>query len=148
MIEALETPQLIGEAKEKMGKPLLEPRNVNRVIFVGDTHTAVDVTQTVFDKFYEDANLVVFLGDYVDRGETGVENLGLIASKFLDDPNKIIMLRGNHESPLTNPYYGFLEEVTEKLGEAAYDSFKEFFQAIRCRCEQLSLPPWRNSYYT
>jgi len=34
MIEALETPQLIGEAKEKMGKPLLEPRDVNRVIFV------------------------------------------------------------------------------------------------------------------
>ena len=130
MIEALETPQLIGEAKEKMGKPLLEPRNVNRVIFVGDTHTAVDVTQTVFDKFYTDADLVVFLGDYVDRGETGVENLGLIASKFLDDPNKIIMLRGNHESPLTNPYYGFLEEVTEKLGEASYDSFKEFFQAM------------------
>jgi len=130
MIEALETFQLIGEAKEKMGKPLLEPREVNRVIFVGDTHTAIDVTQTVFDKFYGDADLVVFLGDYVDRGNTGVENLGLIASKFLEDPNKIIMLRGNHESPLTNPYYGFLEEVTEKLGEASYDSFKEFFQAM------------------
>src|SRR5439155_1383738 len=130
MIEALETPQLINEAKEKMGKPLLEPRKVNRVIFVGDTHTAIDVTQTVFDKFYGDSDLVVFLGDYVDRGETGVENLGLITSKFLEDPSKLIMLRGNHESPLTNPYYGFLEEVTEKLGEASYDSFKEFFQAM------------------
>src|SRR2546425_958528 len=136
MIEALETPQLIREAKEKMGKPLLEPRDVNRVIFVGDTHTAVDVTQTVFDKFYSDADLVVFLGDYVDRGETGVENLGLIASKFLDDPNKIIMLRGNHESPLTNPYYGFLEDVTEKFlannalkgiirGHEVVDGFRE-----------------------
>src|SRR5207249_9795594 len=61
---------------------------------------------------------------------TGVENLGLITSKFLEDPSKLIMLRGNHESPLTNPYYGFLEEVTEKLGEASYDSFKEFFQAM------------------
>jgi len=104
--------------------------SVNRVIFVGDTHTAIDVTQTIFDKFYGDADLVVFLGDYVDRGETGVENLGLITSKFLEDPSKLIMLRGNHESPLTNPYYGFLEEVTEKLGEASYDTFKEFFQAM------------------
>src|SRR6266487_1164451 len=130
MIEALETFQLIGEAKEKMGKPLLEPREVNRVIFVGDTHTAVDVTQTVFDKYYDDADLIVFLGDYVDRGETGVENVGLIASKFLEDSSKIIMLRGNHESPLTNVYYGFLDEVTKKLGDTGYESFREFFQAM------------------
>src|SRR3989449_11676043 len=113
MIEALETPQLIREAKEKMGKPLLEPRDVNRVIFVGDTHTAIDVTQTVFDKFYEDAELVVFLGDYVDRGETGVEHLGLMWSKFLGDPNKIIMLRGNRGRSLKNLHHGVLEEGRE-----------------------------------
>jgi protein phosphatase len=40
------------------------------------------------------------------------------------------MLRGNHESPLTNPYYGFTNEVTEKLGEGSYEKFKEFFQAM------------------
>src|SRR5437667_12849253 len=106
MIEALETPKLINEAKEKMGKPLLEPREVNRVIFVGDTHTAIDVTQTVFDKFYGDSDLVVVLRDYVDRGDTGVENLGLIASKFRDDPNKLILLSGNHDRPATDPSYG------------------------------------------
>jgi len=130
MIEALETPDIIGEARVKMGIPLLQSRDVDRVVFVGDTHTAVDVTQTVFDKYYDDADLIVFLGDYVDRGETGVENVGLIASKFLEDSSKIIMLRGNHESPLTNVYYGFLDEVTKKLGEQGYQSFKEFFQAM------------------
>jgi len=88
------------------------------------------VTQTVFDKYYDDADLIVFLGDYVDRGETGVENVGLIASKFLEDSSKIIMLRGNHESPLTNVYYGFLDEVTKKLGDTGYESFREFFQAM------------------
>jgi len=130
MIEALETPRLILEAKEKMEGPLLDSRREKRVVFVGDTHTAVDITQTIFDKYYDNSDLIVFLGDYVDRGVTGVENLGLITSKLLEDPTKIIMLRGNHESPLTNPYYGFVEEVTEKLGEAAYDKFKEFFQAM------------------
>ena len=130
MIEALETPQIIGEAKVKLGRPLLASREANRVVFVGDTHTAVDVTQTVLDKYYDGADLVVFLGDYVDRGDTGIENLGLIASKFLEDTDRIIMLRGNHESPLTNIYYGFLDEVTKKLGEASYDEFKEFFQAM------------------
>jgi len=130
MIEALETPKLILEAKEKMEGPLLDSRREKKVVFVGDTHTAVDLTQTIFDKYYADSDLIVFLGDYVDRGETGVENLGLIVSKLLEDPTKIIMLRGNHESPLTNSYYGFFAEVTEKLGEAAYDQFKEFFQAM------------------
>src|SRR5712692_10608206 len=130
MIEALETPDIIGEARVKMGIPLLQSRDVDRVVFVGDTHTAVDVTQTVFDKYYDDADLIVFLGDYVDRGETGVENVGLIASKFLEDSSKIIMLRGNHESPLTNVYYGFLDEVTKKLGDTGYESFREFFQAM------------------
>ncbi len=130
MIEALETPDIIGEARVKMGRPLLLSRDVDRVVFVGDTHTAVDVTQTVFDKYYDDADLIVFLGDYVDRGETGVENVGLIASKFLEDSSKIIMLRGNHESPLTNVYYGFLDEVTKKLGDTGYESFREFFQAM------------------
>ncbi len=130
MIEAAETTQLISEAKEKFPGPLLEPRQANRVVFVGDTHTAVDVTQTVFDKYYENADLVVFLGDYVDRGSTGVENLGLITSMFLEDPWRVIMLRGNHESPLTNPYYGFFDEVTQKLGEGSYENFKEFFQSM------------------
>jgi len=127
---ALETARLIGEAKGRLGKPLLPSREVGRAVFVGDTHTAVDVTQTVFDKYYDDADLVVFLGDYVDRGSTGIENLGLITSMFLEDPFRVIMLRGNHESPLTNPYYGFLDEVTEKLGTAGYEQFKDFFQAM------------------
>ena len=130
MIEALETPRLIGEVGAKMGKPLLDSRKVNKAVFVGDTHTAVDVTQAVFDKYYENSDLVVFLGDYVDRGDTGIENLGLIASKFLENPEKIVMLRGNHESPLTNPYYGFLEEVTRKLGEGSYEHFTELFQSM------------------
>ena len=127
---ALETLELVEKAKTKMGKPLLDSRDVGRAVFVGDTHTAVDVTQAVLDKYYNEADLVVFLGDYVDRGSTGVENLGLVASMFLEDPRRVIMLRGNHESPLTNPYYGFLDEVTEKLGAAFYDKFSEFFQAM------------------
>jgi len=127
---ALEALELIGKAKEKMGRTLLESREVGRAVFVGDTHTAVDVTQAVLDKFYDRADLVVFLGDYVDRGNTGIENLGLITSMLLEDPRRVIMLRGNHESPLTNPYYGFLDEVTEKLGEASYDKFTEFFQKM------------------
>jgi len=130
MIEAAEALRVIGEAQAELAGPLLNPRYEDRVIFVGDTHGAIDVTQTVIDKFFDDADLIVFLGDYVDRGNKSLENLGLIASTLLEDPHRTIMLRGNHESPLTNPYYGFTNEVTEKLGEGSYDKIKEFFQAM------------------
>src|SRR6267143_1937871 len=130
MIEAAEALRVIGEAQAELAGPLLNPRYEDRVIFVGDTHGAIDVTQTVIDKFFDDADLIVFLGDYVDRGSKSLENLGLIASTLLEDPHRTIMLRGNHESPLTNPYYGFTNEVTEKLGEGSYEKFKEFFQAM------------------
>ncbi len=130
MIQAAEALRVIGEAKEKLAGPLLGTREENRVIFVGDTHGAVDVTESVLEKFWDDADLIVFLGDYVDRGSTSLENLGTIASRLLEDPRRTIMLRGNHESPLTNPYYGFTEEVTKKLGEGSYDKVKEFFQLM------------------
>jgi len=119
MIDAAEALRVIGEAEEQLAGPLLDRREENRVIFVGDTHGAVDVTEAVIDKFWDDADLIVFLGDYVDRSDTSLENLGTVAASLLEDPHRTIMLRGNHESPLTNPYYGFTDEVTKKLGEGS-----------------------------
>ncbi len=130
MIDVSEALRAIGEAEEKLPGPLLPRRDEKRVIFVGDTHGAVDVTEAVLEKFWDDADLIVFLGDYVDRSETGLENVGTIAASLLEDPHRTIMLRGNHESPLTNPYYGFMDEVTKKLGGGAYDKFKEFFERM------------------
>jgi len=130
MTEPKDIADLLSKAKEKLSGPLLPSKDVGRVIFVGDTHTAIDVTEKVFEKYYEDADLIVFLGDYVDRGKTGMENLALITSRFLEDPMRIVMLRGNHESPLTNHHYGFVEEVTEKLGPSGYDAFKAFFEQM------------------
>ena len=121
---------MIGEAEPKLSGPLLERREENRVIFVGDTHGAIDVTQAVLDKYWDDADLVVFLGDYVDRSETSLENLGTIVSSLLEDPHRTIMLRGNHESPLTNPFYGFTDEVNKKLGDGSYDKFTQFFERM------------------
>src|SRR5215472_314681 len=130
MIDAAEALRVIGEAQERLAGPLLDRREENRVIFVGDTHGAVDVTEAVLDKYWDDADLIVFLGDYVDRGDTSLENLGTIASSLLEDPHRTIMLRGNHEIPLTNPYYGFTDEVAKKLGPDSYERFKDFFQKL------------------
>lgn len=131
MTEADKVPLLLEKAKSIItGELLLPTKNVGRVVFVGDTHTATDVTEKVFDIYLSDSDLIVFLGDYVDRGNTGTENIGMILSKMLENPNKVVMLRGDHESPLTNFHYGFVEETIQKFGDNGYEQFKEFFKTL------------------
>src|SRR5438034_10911807 len=98
MIDAAEALRVIGEAEEQLAGPLLDRREENRVIFVGDTHGAVDVTEAVIDKFWDDADLIVFLGDYVDRSDTSLENLGTVAASLLEDPQdrKSTRLNSSH----------------------------------------------------
>ncbi len=99
----------------------------NKIIFVGDTHGDARITKKVFDAYSDYADMIVFLGDYVDRGKYGIENLMMIIEKLVDAPGKIIMLRGNHESPMINRNYGFMREVEEKIGEDAYKNFAIMF---------------------
>lgn len=54
---------------------------------------------------------LLFLGDYVDRGNASVDVLvGLFELKLLDWKN-IVLLRGNHESPAMNRKYGFFDDI-------------------------------------
>jgi len=123
--------ELMDSAKEifKSQGPFAGVYNAKKVAFVGDTHGAVDVTQYVFQKIFDNVDLVVFLGDYVDRlPQLGVLNLLTILKMFSKYKDKVVILRGNHESPITNMYYGFYDEVILLFGdEKAYEKFKDFF---------------------
>jgi len=126
--------ELMDSAKEifKSQGPFAGVYNVKKVAFVGDTHGAIDVTQYVFNEIFDNVDLLVFLGDYVDRQpQLGVLNLMTILKMFLKYKDKIVVLRGNHESPITNMYYGFYDEVALVFGdEKVYERFKDFFSYI------------------
>ncbi|QKQ99171.1 serine/threonine protein phosphatase [Metallosphaera tengchongensis] len=122
---------LVSKATEMFSstKPLLRVGEKRRAVYVGDTHGAYNVTRHVLEN-YANFDVIVFLGDYVDREPYGLENLELILSKFIESPEKIVVLRGNHESPLTNDYYGFKTEVEQKLGGESYKEFVELFSQM------------------
>ncbi|MCD6563115.1 MAG: metallophosphoesterase, partial [Thermoproteales archaeon] len=83
------------------------------ILIVGDTHG--DVHTSIY-ALKNKIDQIIFLGDYVDRGPYQFENLILLLLAYLYDEKKIILLRGNHESPLMNKYYGFILDLKNKLG--------------------------------
>jgi serine/threonine-protein phosphatase PPG1 len=52
----------------------------------------------------------LFLGDYVDRGAHSVETIILLGLLKLKHPNRITLIRGNHENKVTTQTYGFYTE--------------------------------------
>lgn len=60
---------------------------------------------------------VVFLGDYVDRGQWGLECAIYVASFKILCPNRVTMLRGNHEVRNLQKHYSYYNECIRKYGE-------------------------------
>lgn len=59
----------------------------------------------------------LFLGDYVDRGIYGIECMLLLIAMKMNFQNKIIMLRGNHESRSMTENFTFRQEVIDRYDE-------------------------------
>ncbi len=61
---------------------------------------------------------ILFLGDYVDRGQYGCEVLYTMLRLSLANPDRVIFVRGNHEDVEIQAYPGgFKEEVRHKFDD-------------------------------
>ena len=71
------------------------------------------------------------MGDYVDRGYHGVECVSLILALKVRYPDRLTILRGNHESRQITQVYGFYDECSRKYGNLnVWKTFTDLFDYL------------------
>lgn len=76
----------------------IKTKEIEKIIFVGDTHGDFEASQKVIKEYLGPKNIIVFLGDYVDRGPYSKENFDFLLEKKMAFPKQIYLLQGNHEA--------------------------------------------------
>ncbi len=108
-------------------KPILEREKAlielnGNVVFIGDTHGDFNTTKAIIQRFFN-VNHLVFLGDYVDREPMkwgSIYNITyLLLLKYIY-PEKIVLLKGNHECNYAIPCfpYEFEFEIIQRYGSS------------------------------
>ena len=112
-----------------------------KMLVIGDIHGDLDTllkilnNESVIDNLDRSQMYLVFLGDYIDRGDKSLEAMVLALKLKINYPDRVILLRGNHEGPddlIAHPHT-FPYELSFKFGERAqeiYTKFRELFNSM------------------
>jgi diadenosine tetraphosphatase ApaH/serine/threonine PP2A family protein phosphatase len=119
----------------------------DNLVVVGDLHGDFTSLKKIMNKINyieylrAESNLLIFLGDYVDRGKYSLEVLLYLCRIKSLFPNNMFMLRGNHEAHHRFPFsaFDFPTDLQNKFGGSAQtlylNTIVPFFDSLSGICE-------------
>lgn len=129
-VQESEYRKLVREAISNLEKENLIKRDWNNFIVVGDCHGELNTARTAAEYAIERGIPIVFLGDYVDRGDEQLETLAYVLGLKIDRPEKTLLLKGNHETERMNRSYGFYRVIQSYYSLSLYDEIVKFYHEL------------------
>lgn len=106
-------------------KKLIKLPEKGNLIVVGDTHGDFEATKIIIKNFlFKKSHYILFLGDYVDRGEKSKENIDFLLS-MKEKYENLFMLAGNHE--MFPVFECSPSDFWDNLKEEEFNYYKEKF---------------------
>lgn len=107
---------------------------MNRLIAIGDIHGCYHTLQALLDRlsYNKDSDILVFIGDYIDRGCNSYEVVTLLRNlQHEAGEEKVICLRGNHEQMAIDACESSHRSLwIRNGGQATIDSFRRNKQSM------------------
>jgi len=121
---------------------MVEVKPMGEATVIGDIHGDLDTLAQILQqsKFLEkmqraETSLLIFLGDYGDRGDYSPEVYYVVLKLKEAYPKNIVLMRGNHEGPediLASPH-DLPTHLHRKFGEEwskAYEKLRQLFEQL------------------
>jgi len=122
---------------------MLQLRIPEKLLLIGDLHgdlrTLLEILDAIeFEEFLTNPNnKIIFLGDYVDRGNESIGVLYTVCYLKQKYPDSVVLMRGNHEAPVEFPFsshdlpYKLLQHYGEYTGRMIYQKkILKFFSLL------------------
>ncbi len=107
---------------------MINEKDYNRIIAIGDIHGIIEPVNKLLEKIdIQNDDLIIFLGDYIDRGPYSKEVMDRMIELSVLYKN-IIFLRGNHEDMFLGSigYEAFISNINTWLYNGGTSTLKSY----------------------